>query len=392
MHPLRRHGPLLSVGFLLVAFSAVGQTFVLSLFGGEWRATFNLSHGGLGLAYSAATLASALLLIAAGQLVDRVALPVMVAGVVLGAALGSVVLASSAAVPGLVLGFFLLRFFGQGLMTHTAHTAVARAFRSHRGKAVSVVAAGFPVAEALAPGVVVALSAAFGWRTTWLLVAALLVGLAALLLWLLGRGLPAPVVHTAQPGESSEWTRAQVLRDARFYLILPAVMGAPFIATAVFFHQVPLAASKGWSLPWLAASFPAFAATHLASLSLSGALVDRFGGRRLLPWHLTPLLLALLALALADGPWLAPVYLGLAGLGMGLANTLMGVIWVELYGIAHLGAIRALAQSAMIFSTALAPVSVGLLLDWGWPMEAIALLLAGAVLVASRLAWLGLRR
>ncbi|MCF7996760.1 MAG: hypothetical protein K9L88_18295, partial [Chromatiaceae bacterium] len=26
-----------SVGFLLVAFSAVGQTFVLSLFGEEWR-------------------------------------------------------------------------------------------------------------------------------------------------------------------------------------------------------------------------------------------------------------------------------------------------------------------------------------------------------------------
>ncbi|MEA3640016.1 MAG: hypothetical protein VBE63_08740, partial [Lamprobacter sp.] len=120
--PLLRHWRLLSVGFLMVAFSAVGQTFVLSLFGGEWRATFGLSHGGLGLVYSTATLLSALLLIAAGHLVDRVALPLMVAGVVLGAALGSVALALSVGVPGLVLGFFLLRFFGQGLMTHTAQT------------------------------------------------------------------------------------------------------------------------------------------------------------------------------------------------------------------------------------------------------------------------------
>ncbi|WP_338073212.1 MFS transporter [Halochromatium salexigens] len=94
---------------------------------------------------------------------------------------------------------------------------------------------------------------------------------------------------------------------------------------------------------------------------LSGPLIDRFGARRLLPWHLTPLLLALLALALADGPWLAPLYLGLAGLGMGLANSLMSVIWGELYGSTHLGAIRSLAQSAMIFATAVAPVSVGLL-------------------------------
>jgi len=161
---------------------------------------------------------------------------------------------------------------------------------------------------------------------------------------------------------------------------------------AVFFHQVPLAESKGWTLAWLAASFPAFAAAHLASLSFSGPLIDRFGARRLLPPHLTPLLLALLALALADGHWLAPLYLGLAGLGLGLANSLMGMIWVELYGSTHLGAIRSLAQSAMIFAAALAPVSVGLLLDEGRTMEQVALLLAGMVVLASLLAWRGLRR
>ncbi|MEA1053669.1 MFS transporter, partial [Lamprobacter modestohalophilus] len=276
----------------------------------------------------------------------------MVAGVVLGAALGSVALALSVGVPGLVLGFFLLRFFGQGLMTHTAQTAVARAFRQHRGKAVSLVAAGFPVAEAIAPILVVALAAALGWRTTWWLIAGLLILLAGVLLALLGRHFPGrPSSEAESPDEPAPWTRTQVLRDRRFYLILPALMGAPFIATAVFFHQVPLAESKGWTLAWLAASFPAFAAAHLVSLSFSGPLIDRFGARRLLPWHLTPLLLALVALALADGRWLAPLYLGLAGLGMGLANSLMGVIWVELYGSTHLGAIRALAQSAMIFST-----------------------------------------
>ena len=102
--------------------------------------------------------------------------------------------------------------------------------------------------------------------------------------------------------------------------------------------------------------------------------------------------LALLALSFADGPWLAPLYLGLAGLGMGLANCPMGVIWVELYGSTHLGAIRSLAQSAMIFSTAVAPVSVGLLLDGDWTMAQVAVLLAVLVVLASLLAWQGLRR
>lgn len=392
MHPLFRHWRLLGAGFLLVAFSAVGQTFVLSLFGGEWRAAFGLSHGGLGGLYSAATLASALLLVAAGHLVDRLALRLMVAMVVLGAALGSSVIALSTGLLGLVLGLFLLRFFGQGLMTHTAQTAVARAFRSHRGKAVSLVAAGFPMAEAVAPLLVVGATAALGWRTAWGLAAGLLIVLALLLLALLGRDRRHRDAAAAEPGAEAQWTRGQVLRDPRFYLILPALMGAPFLVTAVFFHQVPLAEAEGWSLEWLAASFPAFAAGHLTALSVSGALIDRLGARRLLPWHLTPLLLALITLAAASGAWVAPVYLGLAGLGMGLANPLMGVIWVELYGTAHLGAIRSVAQAAMILATAAAPVSVGVLLDLGWSMETIAGLLAGYALLGSLLAGAGLRR
>ncbi|MBS0002954.1 MAG: MFS transporter [Thioalkalivibrio sp.] len=392
MHPLFPHWRFLAAGFFLVAFSAVGQTFVLSLFGGEWREAFGLSHGQLGLAYSAATLASAVLLISAGRLVDHLPLRRMVIFVLLGAAMGSAALAAAPGVLGLVLGFFLLRFFGQGLMTHTAQTAVARSFGRHRGKAVSVTVAGLPVAEAVAPIVVVAAAAAVGWRSTWGLIALMMIALALLLPALLRVPPPEHMAATSQVEDMNHWTRRQVLRDLRFYLILPALMGAPLIVTAIFFHQVPLAEAKGWSLPWLASSFTAFAGAHLVSLFFAGPSVDRFGSHRLLPWHLAPLFLALLALHQAEGPWLAPAYLGLAGLGMGLANTLMGVIWVELYGTTHLGAIRAVAQAAMIFSTAAAPVSVGLLLDLQWSMEAVALLLAAYAAAASALAWWGLRR
>ncbi len=392
VHPLFPHWRFLSAGFLLVAFSAVGQTFVLSLFGGEWREAFGLSHGQLGLAYSAATLASAVLLVSAGRLVDHLPLRRMVTFVLLGAAIGSAALAAAPGVLGLVLGFFLLRFFGQGLMTHTAQTAVARAFGRHRGKAVSITVAGLPVAEALAPILVVAAAAAIGWRSTWGIIALVMIALTVVVPAMLRTRPPEHMATPPDVKNVTHWTRRQVLRDLRFYLILPALMGAPLIVTAVFFHQVPLAEAKDWSLPWLASSFIAFAAAHLLSLFFAGPLVDRFGSHRLLPWHLAPLFLALLALHQAEGPWLAPAYLGLAGLGMGGANALMGVIWVELYGTTHLGAIRAVAQAAMILSTAAAPVSVGLLLDLQWTMETVALLLAAYAAAASALAWWGLRR
>lgn len=386
------HWRFLSASFLLVGLSAVGQTFVLSLFGGEWREAFGLSHGQLGMAYSLATLASALLLLQAGRLIDHVPLRSMILLVLFGAAAGSLILAFSTGVILLTLGFFVLRLFGQGLMVHTAQTAVARAFHQNRGKAVSLAAAGLPAAEAIVPALMVGLMTAIGWRSTWGLTAAALVVLAALVLALLGRNIPVTDSTGSEQAASCDWTRHEVLRDPRFYLVLPALMGAPFVITALFFHQVPLAEEQAWALDWLAASFVAFAAAHLVSLFLAGPLVDRFGSRRLLPLHLLPLLLALFALQLDAGPWLAPVYLGLAGLGMGIANTLMGVVWAELYGIRHLGAIRAVGQAAMILATAVAPVTIGMLLDQGLTMSTIALFLAGYLLAASALARQGLRR
>lgn len=386
VRPLIGHWRFLSASFLLVGFSAVGQTFVLSLFGGEWRAAFDLSHGGLGLAYSLATLASALLLLQIGRIVDHLSLRHTILLVLLGAAAGSLTLAFSTGVVVLTLGFFLLRLFGQGLMVHTAQTAVARAFHANRGKAIGLVAAGLPVAEALVPALMVALMTAIGWRETWGLTALGLIGLLVLLLVLLHRRLPSGSEAGDSTASAQDWTRRQVLRDRRFYLILPALMGAPFVITALFFHQVPLAEEQSWALEWLAASFVAFAGAHLLALFLAGPLVDRFGARHVLPLHLLPLLFALLVLQLEGDPWLAPVYLGLAGLGMGIANTLMGVIWAELYGTRHLGAIRSVGQAAMIFATAAAPVAVGLLLDLRLTMAAIALLLAVYLLFASVLA------
>ncbi|MFB6259411.1 MAG: MFS transporter, partial [Thiohalorhabdaceae bacterium] len=50
-----------------------------------------------------------------------------------------------------------------------------------------------------------------------------------------------------------QWRRGEVLRDPRFYLLLPAVLAAPLIVTALFFHQVHVEEAKGWELSWLAA-------------------------------------------------------------------------------------------------------------------------------------------
>ena len=390
---VRANRRFLAFGFLLSALSGSGQTYLISLFGADIRAAFDLTNGGFGALYSGATLLSGLSLLWLGRQLDRVDLRLFSALVLIGAVIGAAVLASARHAAILALAFLLLRLCGQGLMMHTAQTAMARYFDRNRGKAVGVATLGLPAGEAVLPAIVVAAIAAFGWRGTWWVIA-LVLALAALplALWLLrGHGRrsseQAQDSATADGGaRGAQWRAGEVMRDWRFHALLSAVLAAPFILTALFFHQIPLADEKGWTVVWLAQSFVAFASGHIATLLLAGPLVDRAGARRLVGVYLLPLMLALLLLANLDQPWVAPLYLALAGVSMGLSGTLMGALWPELYGTRHLGAIRALVQASMVLATALAPVLVGLLLDRGITMAQTALGLLVWVIAASGLA------
>ena len=62
----------LYVVFILTFCSAFGQTFFISLYSGEIRAAFELTHGQWGLIYSCATLSSAILILFVGGYADRI--------------------------------------------------------------------------------------------------------------------------------------------------------------------------------------------------------------------------------------------------------------------------------------------------------------------------------
>jgi len=398
LHFVHANARFLAFGLLAVGLSGLGQTYFIALFGGEIRAALALSHGDFGLLYSAATLVSGLTIGWAGRWLDRLDLRAFLAVVCGGVAAGGLLMAGAETVWAMGVAMFLLRFAGQGLMTHMAFTSMGRYFESGRGKAVSIAAMGMPLGEALLPAVVVAAVAAVGWRQTWLLAAVMVVLVALpLLLWLLrGHGERKRRFHAAEDTGGTEaggrqWTRGEVLRDARFYLLLPAVLAGPFIVSALFFHQVHIAEAKGWTLSWLATSFIGFAAMHVLGLLVFGPLVDRIGARRLLGVFLLPMAAGLGVLASGDAHWVAPVYMLLMGVSMGATGTLLGALWPELYGVIHLGAIRAVVQAAMVVSTALSPGLIGLLIDAGVGLTVISGLLLGYIAVAVGLALTGLR-
>lgn len=379
-HPTSRR--LLLFGLLATLFSAFGQTFFIGLFSGLWREEFGLSHARISLLYSAATLVSGLLIIKLGRWLDEVPLHRYTAVVVIAFSSGCVLIALAPAAWVLLPGILLLRLCGQGLMGHIAMSTIARYYSSGRGRALSIAQLGFPLGEACFPLLVVAALASMHWRSLWWLAAALLLLLLPVLLQL-SHAVPAVQEFTAD-GESHA-SRRHVLRDVRFYLILPVILTAPFIITGLFFHQAAVAAAMAWPLALLASAFVIFAICQVGSGLLTGWLIDQFTARRLMRYYLFPMGIACVLLWFADSRWLAFVYMGLLGTSAGANSTLSGALWAELYGTRHIGAIRAMQHALMVLSTAASPLLLGVLMDVGISMRALAAVMGCYALLVAPL-------
>lgn len=367
----------LAGGFLLTLFSTFGQTSFISLSAGHIRSEYGLSHGAFGSLYMAATLASALTLPRLGQVVDRHSVRKVTLFVVPMLALAAVSMAVSHHLILLFFTIYLLRLFGQGMMVHNAYTAAARWFSAQRGRALSTVVLGHNAGDAVLPFIFVAIAGTLGWRQGWLLAAAVLAFVALPTIALLVAIDRRPKASDPVPRivDARDWTRGEVIRDPLFYLLLLGVMAPAFIATTVFFHQVYLVEIRGWSLEIFASSFAVAAVINTVFTLVAGQLIDRFSGLSLLPFVLQPLGFACLLLGGVDAQWSAFAFMALLGVSNGLSTTLFGAVWPEVYGLKHLGSIRALLVSVSVFASAVGPGLTGYLIDGGisYPGQIIAM-------------------
>ncbi len=366
---IRANGRWLLGGFLLTFFSGFGQTIFIGASGGELRAAFDLTNGEWGNIYGLATLASAAVLPIVGRVMDfrpgwqvaAVTIPLL--------ALACISMALATSVVMLGVSLFLLRLLGQGMMSHIALTETGRWFAASRGKAISLVVLGFQAQEAIFPLSFTLIVAAFGYAMGWYVAAGVLLLVALpLVVWLLNKPREPQGEAPVHASDVRDWTRAEVLGDPVFYILLCGVLAPPFIGTTLFFHRDYLADLRGLSDQTMGLGIPVMAALTVVFALITGRLVDRFGAARVLPTFLLPLAAGCLSVAFLGGAWGVIVFFGFFGISYGFATTLFGSLWPEAYGTKYLGSIRSVTQSAMVFSTALGPWITGALIDRGIPL------------------------
>ncbi len=378
-------------GFIFTFFSSFGQSFFLGLFNESIRNELNITHGQFGSIYASATLLSSIILIWVGKKIDDFDVLKFSFFVISLLAISTFTFSKINSVIFLFVAILLMRFSGQGMMSHTASTTISRYFTNTRGKALSTGWFGLSTAEFLMPVTIIYALTIMDWRNIWIIISVAII----LFLPLVSYSLVKEVKLSSRENGNEvikenikQWKRSEVIKDYRFIIIALNMLAMPWIATGIFVYQSFILSAKNWGEYTIAQSFMVYSIASVLTLFLAGYLIDKFTSRKLLIYMNIPFLISLLILIYFQSPVSSFFFLGLIGVSNGFANVLGSSTWAELYGVKFIGSIKALTTALMVFSTAFGTALFGLMIDFDFSIEQIAMISGGYILISLTLLFL----
>ena len=370
----------LLISALAYFFSGPGQTYSISIFIDHYIENFGWSRSLVSSLYSAGTLISGLILTFMGQKIDQYGHRKMI--VVISVCLGTAAVWMSFVTTPIMLfiGFFLMRFFGQGSMGLWPQTLVPHWFKRKRGFAMSIMAIGGAVGAAFIPPLNNYLINLLGVSNTWRFWTFALFFIMAPLGWFFVRNRPeniglqidgengeeekendnsSPRVHIS----NDPWTLKEAMRTKEFWLVIYLIVIPALINTGVTFHMVSIIGEKGFS--------PSFAAYILSITSiirfpltfLGGYILDRISVRLIKGLNFILLIIAIILIVQADSKTAFVIYALVHGSFMAFDKVSTGVILPNYFGKKHLGSIRGFFSTAMVLGSALGPLPFGVAYD-----------------------------
>ena len=296
---------LLLYGFFIVFFASYGQTFFISLFNTEIKEFYKLTNGQFGLAYSLGTLSSSFLLIWFAKLIDHIDLKIYSLIISLGLTLACFCMyISYQSFIFLIFIIFVLRFFGQGAMSHAGETTMARYFGNNRGKALSISTLGGMIGVMMLPMIAVGLKDIFGWKYVWLIACfSLLFIFLPLMYFVLGNQSSRHAKFNNDRNvilNNNKWRTRDIIFDKKFYIYLPISISAAFISTSLTFHQIFIITAKGWTIQMLASGFVFLGIFSIIGLMIGGPIVDKYNTKKVIYFTLVPLFVGILTIFFFD--------------------------------------------------------------------------------------------
>jgi MFS family permease len=364
---------MLPLAMLMLMFTAPAQTYGVSVFTPYIRESLGFTPAQIAAIYMAGTLLASLPLVWIGGCMDRFGLRRTITVVVVCFMGACLLVAQARGVMTLLLGFFVLRLFGQGALTMLSSNTLAFWFHRRLGLATGLKSIGVAASIAFAPRLHYLLIQSYGWRVAYLIMGVLIGAVLLPLMALVFRNQPADVGQvlegTDAPAQSTgttvtlpedTWTFAAVLRTVSFYIAAASFALWALVATAISFSAAAVFEHRGMPVDEAAAQvtilFSALGFALLISNVAAGVLADR------VPSHI---MLALTMLSLGLVGWVMAIpgserHAHWIGATLGASQALMiatgGTIWVRYYGRAHLGRIRGAVMTWVVAASSMGPL------------------------------------
>jgi sugar phosphate permease len=369
-------------GSIGILFSIPGQTVGVSVFTDPIKDALGLDRNQFSNAYMVGTLLSAFFITKAGFLFDRFGARIVALTATLGLSLAvflmsfstkinqfvfSIINTSSWVLTFILLSllFFLLRFFGQGVLTMASRNMVMMWFNKNRGKINSISSITISLGFSSAPLLLNYLNDAYGWQMSWQILGFTLLIFSILILQfyrnkpedfgLFPDGVSKETTLKREAKEEESFTLKQAKKTRVFWMFALALSFNSFFFTGFTFHVVSIFKEQLFTKNEAIAIFLPISIVAIIISTAGNILSDYVNHKIYLFLMVFSGLLASLGLLYLSNNY--GVYLLVIGLGAfaGLFGVVNAVTWPKYYGRKFLGSITGKVTSFLVIASAIAP-------------------------------------
>ena len=349
--------------------TAPGQTMLVGLLALPIQNDLGLTQSQIAQAYLFGTVLAALPLVYAGRLSDRFGPRIMIAAIAVLFGIGCVVLGQAHNYATLLVGYFLVRFLGQGSLGLASQHALAMWFHRRLGLVNGLKTVTLFLAWSTFPALLTLLIETQGWRNAYAILGiAVAVTIAPLSLILMrnkpediGQQLdgdlasePDPLTAPVKPTEP-HFTLKQAYRTAAFWLVAMVIVIQALVGTAILFNIQPMFVEADLDPEYAAGATSAWLLGSAICAVPAGWCADRFRPNVLLCISLCAMATTALGLAAAEQVWQAFAAMGSFSIGFSLIAAVGTTTIARYYGRPHHGAIRAAVGRLTVAGTGVGP-------------------------------------
>jgi MFS family permease len=377
---------ILLFGSLGVLASIPGQTMGVSVFTDYYIQNLGITRVEISTAYMIGTLASSLIISYAGIFFDKYGARIVAAisTVFLGLfllifgfspkiidALTSFFNVSHIVVVFVVItiGFFGIRFFGQGVLTLVSRGMVAKWFGPRRGFAVGIMGLITAFGFSIAPQPLHSMIVKFGWNKALIVIALFLLCVFFPIVLIFFRAEPNKYGMKVEQGMKEKTSKNKnkvmdakvdkTVKEARkeplYWVILLSLGFWSLYNTAFTFHVVSIFDGIGVSADQAVKIFLPISVISVVSRFLASYLSDRISIKYIYIAYVVSLILASTSMMILSLEISRILLIVAFGIGGGLFGMLNIVTWPKLYGRKHYGAISGFAMAIVVASSAIGP-------------------------------------